>query len=75
MGTGFDAITNVPSFHLIVTSLYLGVEYLWWVLVFFVDSHSAVSCDIGVFVRGGELKSFYFTIFSPTPSNLTYINL
>ena len=32
--------------------------------MFFVDGCSAVSCDFGVFVRGGELKFFYSTILS-----------
>ena len=35
--------------------------------VFFVavDSFPAVSCVFGVFMRGGEHTSFYYTIFSP----------
>ena len=30
-----------------------------------VDSFPAVSCVFGVFMRGGEHTSFYYTIFSP----------
>ena len=57
-----------PSFHLVVaSSLSLDVEHLFWeVWVFLVDGYSAVSCDFGVFVREGELKSFYSTIYSQT---------
>ena len=49
-----------------MASFSLGVEYLFWEFPdFFVDVYLAVSCDFGVFVRGGE--SFYSAIFSPSP--------
>ena len=45
----------------------LNVKYLfWWIPIFLVIGCSAVSCDFGVFVRGGELKSFYSAIFPRT---------
>ena len=35
----------------------LDVEYLfWWVPVCFTDGCSAVSCDLGLLVRGGKLR-------------------
>lgn len=44
------------------------IEYLFWkVQVFFVSGCWAISCDFGVFMRGGELKSFYSTILSLPP--------
>ena len=65
-GMGFDYITNVPlllsccGFFLVFgcrISCLVGSSL-------FVDGCSAVSCDFGVFVRGGELKSFYSAILS-----------
>ena len=48
-----------------ISSVSLDVKYLfWYVPVFLVDGCSAGSCDFDVFVRGGELKSFYSVIFS-----------
>ena len=47
------------------SSLSLGVGYLFLVgssVNFFVDGCSAVSYDSAVFMRGGELKSFYSAI-------------
>ena len=36
-----------PSYQLLVISLSLDVEYLfWWVPVFFADGCSAVTCDL-----------------------------
>ena len=46
------------SYHLIVSSLSLDVEYLFLVASgFFVNGCSSVSHDFGVFMRGGEPKS------------------
>ena len=51
------------SYYLIVASLSLSVEYIFrQIPVFFVDCFSTVSCDFSVFMRRGELKSFYSTI-------------
>ena len=45
--------------------LSLNVKYVsWWVSVCFADGFSVVSFDFGVFVRGGELESFYSASFS-----------
>ena len=50
----------------VASSLSLDVEYLFGRFPsFFVDGCSALSCGFGVFVRGGELKSFS-AILSPT---------
>ena len=65
-----------PSYHLIVaSSLSLDVEYLfWWVPVLSVVV-SAVRYDIGIFVGGVELKSFYSAILSPTRSQSSLITI
>ena len=57
------------SYHLIVAfSLSLEVEYLFGRFqYFFIDGCSAVSCDFGVFVRGGERRPFYSAILSQSP--------
>lgn len=53
------------------SSLSLGVGYLfWWFPVYFTDGCSVVRCNIGVFVREGELKSFYSTILSQNLYNI-----
>lgn len=45
-----------------MVSLSLDVEYLLLVgSRLFLPNRSPVSCDSGVFVKGGELKSFYST--------------
>ena len=36
------------------------ISFSVWVPVFFIDGCSAISCDFVLFVRGGELRSFYF---------------
>ena len=36
----------------------------WWRPVYIVDAYSEVSCNFGVFMRGGELESLYFTLLS-----------
>ena len=47
-------------------SLNVKISFLVGSSLFFVDDCTAVSCDFSVFVRGGELKSFYPVIFSRT---------
>ena len=42
------------------------------VQVFFVDGCSAVSCDLGVFMRAGELRSFYSAFLSSDPTKLLF---
>lgn len=60
------AIVFIIKVHLLpffMTFLSLCVVYLLWQLpVYFIDSCSAVSCDFTVFMRGGDLKSFYCAI-------------
>ena len=70
-GMGFAYIAKAPLLYPMDSSLPLVVDYLFWsfpgffvFLGFFVNGCSAVSCDFGVFVTGGELKSFYSTILS-----------
>ena len=48
-----------PLYHLLMTSsVSLEVEYLFWqVPDFFAVGCSAVSCDLGVFLRGGKCRS------------------
>ena len=56
---GFDYIVSdllLPP-HCGFFFISLDVEYIfWYVPIFFIDGSSAVSCDFGVLVRGGELK-------------------
>ena len=40
--------------------------------IFFVDGCSAVRCNFGVFMRGGEFTSFYSAILS-LPPNLVFL--
>ena len=40
--------------------------------IFFVDGCSAVRCNFGVFMRGGEFTSFYSAILS-LPLNLVFL--
>lgn len=48
-------------------SLIVG-ELFWLVLVFFIDGCSVNTCNLGVSVRGGKLRSSYFSIiFTTTP--------
>ena len=57
-----------PSYHLVGSSLSLEVEYLFGRFQsFFVDGCSAVICDFVVFLRGGELRSFYSVTLSGDP--------
>ena len=53
-----------PSYHLdVATSLSWSKGYLFWKdPVYFIDGCSALSCNFGVFMRGGELESFYSII-------------
>ena len=44
-------------------SLDIGCLF-WYLPVYFVDGSSTVSCNFGVFVRGGDLESFYSGILS-----------
>lgn len=64
-GMGLDCILNASlllSFHGMTS--YLSAQYLiWYAQVFLVDDCSAV-VNFDVLLRGGELKSFYFTILS-----------
>ena len=47
------------------SSLSLDIGYLFCQLpVYFVDGCSTVSCNFDVFVRGGDLESFYSEILS-----------
>lgn len=55
---GFDYITKVPPYHLVVASLGWNV-FIGRFESFFVSGGSAASCDFGVIMREGELKSFY----------------
>ena len=52
------------SYHLaVISSLSLYVRYIFFGrFQSFLDGCSTVSCDFGVFVRRGELMSFYSTI-------------
>ena len=47
----------------------LDIEYLFFVgsIFFFIDGYSAVSCDFGIFVKEGKIKSFYSAILFWTP--------
>lgn len=40
--------------------VFLVVDLLWLVLIFFINDCFADSCDFGVFMRGGELRNFLF---------------
>ena len=47
---------------------FLRVSCLFFFFFFFlVNGCSWVSYDFGIFVRGGDLESFYSAIFSPSP--------
>ena len=61
---GFVYIMKAP----LLPSCY-GFFRMSFLLVFslFVDDYSEVSCDFGVFMSGGELESFYSTVFSLIP--------
>ena len=70
---GIAHIMTAPSYRLDVTSsLSLGIEYLFWKLpVCFVEGRSAVSCNIGSLMRGGELESFHTAIFCLSQDSLS----
>ena len=58
---GFDDITCVPlpTHPLLVPSLCLVVEDLFWYIpVFFINGYSEDSCDFSVLKRGRELRVF-----------------
>ena len=69
-GMAFDFIAfESPFYPLVVAySLSLDVGYLFFFLVgssvFLVDAYSSVTCYCGVFIRRGELTSFYSAILS-----------
>ena len=63
MFIGFDLSRKNPLVLASFSSL--NIKYVfWWIPVSFADGISVVSCDFGVFVRGGELESFYLANFS-----------
>ena len=67
MGMGFNYILKAPLLLSHCGFFIFGCRLSFLVgLSLFVDGYSAVSCDFGVFMRGGELKSFYSAILSPT---------
>ena len=57
---------------LVASSLSFDVEYLFLVVSSLFYIFHQFSCDIGVFVRGAMLKSFYSAILSPTPSTIFF---
>ena len=54
-------------YHLIVVAFVFGcrISLLIGSSVFLINDRSTVICDFGVYVRAGELMSFYLAIFSP----------
>ena len=70
MGSGFGFLMKaplLPSHYGFVFVFGCRISFLVGSSLFLLMVCSAVSCDFGVFVRGGELKSFYSAILSLHP--------
>ena len=61
---GFDYTTILSLLILFVDDLLL------WALVFFINGCSANSCDLGVPMRGGDLRVFLLHYLAQSPQLL-----
>ena len=69
VGMGFGYIVTAPFLPSCCGFFVFGCRLSFWKgSSLFVDGCSAVGCDFGVFVRGGELKSFCYYSLSCLPS-------
>ena len=70
-GMGFDYIMKVPLLRSHCGFLFaFGCRISFLVCsILFVNGCLAVSCDLGIFMRGDVLKFFYSTILSPSKFN------